>query len=207
MCAYDSPTIVLRDKKTEQIYDSSDAISSTDVDVIKFDSEEVSMPAEEPVRKKEKTYADWVAEYPDLVVIRKEGFCYTVRGYSAYIIAVLTNYNIGEVGQTPMTGSPSLDVMINELRKHHVSYIVVENNVIVDREEFVDNHFGKLISKQERIESVERFDGVEQRDSLKDFSGENHSAVFRVEGTKEQINNGYRMLRQAGLTVETLSKS
>lgn len=193
--------------KNREIYDSSDTTPSMDVDNKKLDSQEVSMPTEEPVRKKEKTYADWVAAYPDLVVIRKEGFYYTVRGNSAYVIAVLTNYNIGEVGQTPMTGSPSLDVMTNELRSHHVSYIVVENNVIVDREEFVDNHFGKLISRQERIETVEHFDGIEQKDSSKDFSDEKHSAVFRVEGTKEQINNGYRMLRQAGLTVETLSKS
>ena len=36
---------------------------------------------------------------------------------------------------------------------------------------------------------------------------EKNSAVFRVEGTKEQINNGYRLLKQAGLSVEIISKS
>ena len=36
---------------------------------------------------------------------------------------------------------------------------------------------------------------------------EKNSAVFRVEGTKEQINNGYRLLKQAGLVVEIISKN
>ncbi len=36
---------------------------------------------------------------------------------------------------------------------------------------------------------------------------EKNSVVFRVDGTKEQINNGYRLLKQAGLVVEVLSKS
>ncbi len=41
----------------------------------------------------------------------------------------------------------------------------------------------------------------------KTSSEEKNSAVFRVEGTKEQINNGYRLLKQAGLIVEIISKS
>ena len=48
---------------------------------------------------------------------------------------------------------------------------------------------------------------IEKANQSKPTLYEKNSAVFKVEGTKEQINNGYRLLRQAGLTVEILSKN
>lgn len=44
------------------------------------------------------------------------------------------------------------------------------------------------------------------QNSSKPQNDEKNSAVFKVVGTKEQINNRYRLLRQVGLAVEILSK-
>lgn len=156
----DSPDIVCRDKSVEQFCDSAIASLELETNNKKEDFQEFYESYGDAISEKKKTYADWVSEYPDRVVIRREGFYYTVRGNSAYVIAIINNYNIGEVGQTSMTGSPSLEVMTNELKSHHVSYIAIENNVIVDREEFADNQFWTFVSnsKQEKIEAFEQLD-------------------------------------------------
>ena len=42
-----------------------------------------------------KTYLEWVAEYPNYVVIRLEGYFYTVNYEAAELIGDICNYNIG----------------------------------------------------------------------------------------------------------------
>lgn len=116
------------------------------------------MAVEKKKRFGKRTYNDWVLEYPDRVIIRKEGFFYTVKDECAYIIATILKYNIGKFGpnETPITGSPSLEIMTNELKSHHISYIAIVGEEIIDEEAFKDNQFNEFISLEERQLSIKK---------------------------------------------------
>lgn len=96
-----------------------------------------------------RKYNEWVTDYPDRVVIKKEGFFYTCRENSAYIVATILNYQIGMTKSdgTAITGSPSLDKITEELKRHHISFVAIENDVVIDEEEFADNQFWKFVDE------------------------------------------------------------
>ena len=99
---------------------------------------------------KQKKYNDWVNEYSGRVVIKKEGYFYTTRENSAYIIALILGYNIGisEPDGVAITGSPSLEKMTDELKKHHISYIAIVSDEIIDEKEFADNQFWEFVDEE-----------------------------------------------------------
>lgn len=96
-----------------------------------------------------KRYSDWVNDYPDRVVIKKEGFFYTTRENSAYIIATILDYNIGisEPEGAAITGSPSLVKMTEQLKQHHISYVAIVCDEVVDEDSFEDNKFWDFVDE------------------------------------------------------------
>ena len=82
---------------------------------------------------KKDTYASWESQYPDHVIIKKEGAFWTVRGKSAKKLRDLLGYKLGGSPESPMTGSPSLAPMVRALKDNGIKYIVVENGWIIDR--------------------------------------------------------------------------
>lgn len=85
---------------------------------------------------KKNTYAYWESEYPEYVVVKHEGFFWTCRGDSAETIGRLLGYKLGGSADNPITGSPSLDDIVDALRAHNISYIVVDNGEIIEKEFF-----------------------------------------------------------------------
>lgn len=191
----DSPNIVRHDKVVEKIIESTEP--STSLNDIKMESveqhftqtneiddkslfnkesentviyeekEEIKPQVVEKTLKKKKTYDDWVEEYPDRVVIRKEGFFYTVKDECATVIASILRYNIGEYYGRYITGSPSLEIMTNELKNHHISYVAIVSDEIVDEEVFTDNQFYAWVSEKERLVSLERIRERKKRNITK----------------------------------------
>ena len=86
--------------------------------------------------RRKNTYAYWALEYPDYVVIKREGAFWTCRGESAETLSEVLGYKLGGSADKPVTGSPNLDPMIYALKEHHISYIVVDDGEIVEQEDF-----------------------------------------------------------------------
>ena len=192
----DSPYIVRRDKEVEDAIESSEKatqlndeemrigvlddsyhnqintiITTEEMNIEDFAQKELydetkSQKVEKAFIEK-KTYDDWVVEYPDRVVIRKEGFFYTVKDECATVIASILRYNIGEYYGRYITGSPSLEIMTNELKNHHISYVAIVSDEIVDEEVFTDNQFYAWVSEKERLVSLERIRERKKRNITK----------------------------------------
>ena len=131
--------------------------------VIYEEKEKIEPQVVEKTLKKKTTYDDWVEEYPDRVVIRKEGFFYTVKDECPQVIASVLRYNIGEYSGRAITGSPSLEIMTDELKSHHISYVAIVRDEIVDEEIFADNQFYAFVSETERLESLARISDKKKR--------------------------------------------
>lgn len=98
-------------------------------------------PAERPIRKAAakkgtNTYAYWAEEYPNHVVIKKEGAFWTTRGESAEVLNRILGYKLGGNPDNPITGSPTLDPIIYGLSRHEINYVVIEDGEIVDQADF-----------------------------------------------------------------------
>lgn len=88
-----------------------------------------------------KTYLEWVAEYPNYVVIRLEGYFYTVKYEAAELIGDICDYNIGVFKGMPTTGSPIYEKMEEALIDNCINYIIIENNQISAIKEFSTSNF------------------------------------------------------------------
>lgn len=153
--------------QTNEIDDKSLFNKESENTAIYEEKEEIKPQVVEKTLKKKKTYDDWVEEYPDRVVIRKEGFFYTVKDECATVIASILRYNIGEYYGRYITGSPSLEIMTNELKNHHISYVAIVSDEIVDEEVFTDNQFYAWVSEKERLVSLERIRERKKRNITK----------------------------------------
>ena len=89
-------------------------------------------------RKKygKESYAYWAENYPDYVVIKREGAFWSCRGESARIISRIMGYRLNENSASPFTGSPNLDAMVTGLNRNGENYIVVEDGEIIDQGDF-----------------------------------------------------------------------
>lgn len=95
---------------------------------------------------KKKKYSEWVEDYPECVVIRKEGVFYTVRGDGARIIEELTDLNLSE-SDNPVTGTPGLQTMTNALLLNEIDYIVVEDEGVKEQKTFPANRYHVILDK------------------------------------------------------------
>jgi hypothetical protein len=82
------------------------------------------------------SYAYWAENYPDYVVIKREGAFWSCRGESAEIVNRLLGYRLGGSSSNPMTGTPNLDAMVAGLTRNGENYIVVEDGEIIDQGDF-----------------------------------------------------------------------
>ena len=93
-----------------------------------------------------KPYSDWVTDYPETVVLSKERFLYVVYNESALVIGNLLGYSVRRTQKGNLcTGGPNKVKIMNKLTENQVSYVVIENNMVVDHETFTDNHFNDFL--------------------------------------------------------------
>lgn len=107
-----------------------------------------------------KKYADWEREYPDVIVIRKEGYFYTTRNDGAEIVGKLLNYNVAETDSGLITGSPALYKMTGALRLNKYNYVVIEKDTVIEIYNDGDNisqRTSSSIKTEEKKESTENY--------------------------------------------------
>jgi len=85
---------------------------------------------------KRNSYAYWENEYPDYVVVKKEGAFWTCRGKSAEILNDILGYRLGGSSDKPVTGSPALEPITVGLNRNKVKYIVVEDCEITEQSDY-----------------------------------------------------------------------
>ena len=95
-------------------------------------------------KAKKKKYADWAEEYPDAVVVRKEGAFFTVRGENAVVVGNISNLNVSS-GNNPVSGSPKLEGITDSLVANEIDYIVVINDEITEEGHYENNHYHDYI--------------------------------------------------------------
>lgn len=137
-----------------------------------------------------RKYSDWVLEYPSRVVIKKEGYFYTVRGVSAYIIATILNYNISDnkLFGSVNTGSPNLKNMTDALKQHHISYVAIENDKIIDEESFNDNQFFEFVDEAELKQHLEKIKERKQKGSRRFSKAEASEIMEFIEALEDGID-------------------
>lgn len=87
-------------------------------------------------KAKSNSYSWWANKYPDHVVVKKEGAFWTCRGESAETLSELLGYRLGGSDASPVTGSPNLDPITEGLRENAISYIVVEDGVVIEEKDY-----------------------------------------------------------------------
>lgn len=87
-----------------------------------------------------KTYSDWAKEYPNTVIVKKEGAFFTVRGESARMLGNISDFNLSN-GKNPVSGSPKLERVTKYLIAKEINYIVVINNEITEERRYENNHY------------------------------------------------------------------
>ena len=91
-----------------------------------------------------KKYAEWVKEYSETVVVRKEGFFYTVRGEGAVIVGQISNYDVSD-SSNPITGTPVLEQLTELLKEKRINYAVIVDNQIVEKNLYEDNKYKEYL--------------------------------------------------------------
>ncbi len=72
------------------------------------------------------TYAQLERQYPQHVIIRKEGYFYSAHGRSAELISDYVGYRLGFIEGVPVTGSPDPRRMEEVLSEFNISFIIFE---------------------------------------------------------------------------------
>ncbi len=79
------------------------------------------------------SYSDWVRLYPRHVVVMKGGMMYRAHYESAEIISRILNYVVFiDRFHRPSVGGPSEEKIAEALDRYNVSYIIVEDDRVVD---------------------------------------------------------------------------
>ena len=79
------------------------------------------------------TYRDFEKQFPDYIILQKEGFMYTAHGKSAKAFAYAMDYKLVEDRDgVSFTGGPDPAKIGNVLQAQDLSFIIVENHRIVD---------------------------------------------------------------------------
>ena len=96
-----------------------------------------------------KDYFEWADEYPDYVVLRKEGWLWRTKEESAFVLANVMDYQIMErENGIREAGSRYLDKIQAELIDKHINHIVIHSNNVVDERHFDDNKYRFYIDRQ-----------------------------------------------------------
>lgn len=88
-------------------------------------------------------YSELEEKYINTVIIRKEGFFYSVRNKSAYVITNLFDYKLGKQGKYDFSGFPIkiLDRILEVLDEKNINYMVISKENVIAVKEYVDNQF------------------------------------------------------------------
>ncbi len=83
--------------------------------------------------KKQPTYRDFERQFPEYIILQKEGFMYTAHGRSAEAFGFAMDYKVvkSDDGRS-FTGGPDEEKICRVLTEQDLSFIVIEDHKIVD---------------------------------------------------------------------------
>ena len=83
--------------------------------------------------RKPPTYKDFETQFPDYIIIQKSGCFYEAYGRSAEIVSRELEYKLYKNYYGKLTaGGPDCDKIMRILRAEDYSFLIVEDNKIVD---------------------------------------------------------------------------
>ena len=83
--------------------------------------------------KKPPTYADFEKQFPDYIIIRKEGCFYETYRKSAKVLSRELEYKLYEDCYGRLTaGGPDCEKIMRILKAEDYSFLIIEDNKIVD---------------------------------------------------------------------------
>lgn len=83
--------------------------------------------------KKPPTYADFEKQFPDYIIIRKEGCFYETYRKSAKVLSRELEYKLYEDYYGRLTaGGPDCEKIMRILKAEDYSFLIIEDNKIVD---------------------------------------------------------------------------
>ncbi len=83
--------------------------------------------------KKQPTYQDFEKQFPEYIVLQKEGFMYTAHGPSAEVFGYAMDYKVVTSNDgRPFTGGPDAEKIERVLNSLDLNYIIIENHKIVN---------------------------------------------------------------------------
>lgn len=94
-----------------------------------------------------KSYFDWADEYPNYVVLRKEGWLWRAKEECAFVLSNASNkYEIYERDNgIREAGCGQLDNMLNILAAMHINYVVIHFDEVIEESHFDDNQYQKYV--------------------------------------------------------------
>ena len=95
-------------------------------------------------------YKKWEKKFPHHVIIMKDSGFYSALGISASAIHGILGFKLfKDALGNARVGGPNLEHITTELRKYHISYIVIESNQITIQKTFPDSIFPKPFNNPE----------------------------------------------------------
>ncbi len=89
-----------------------------------------------------KSYFDWVDEYPDYVVLRKEGWLWRAKEECAKVLANVSGYQIYERDNgIHEAGASRLEDIVDKLSAHNVNYVVIHFEEVIDEQKYDGNKY------------------------------------------------------------------
>ena len=83
--------------------------------------------------KKPPTYADFEKQFPDYIIIRKEGCFYETYRKSAKVLSRELEYKLYEDCYGRLTaGGPDCEKIMRILKAEDYSFLIIEDNKLVD---------------------------------------------------------------------------
>lgn len=89
-----------------------------------------------------KSYFEGVDEYPDYVVLRKEGWLWRAKEECADVLANISGYQVYERGDgIHKAGSSRLDDIVGKLSDNNVNYVVIHFDEVIEEQKYDDKKY------------------------------------------------------------------
>ena len=169
----ESPNIVRRDKEVEEVCDSilePGNRNEYNESLITIEPTTVSNKTNSHVDIKKnytKTYEEWVDEYPNTIVLRKEGWLFRAKDECAHVLSNSLGCRIMErENGIEEAGTTHLDIIIQGLKNIHINYIVIHFDEVIEAEEFNDNRYRNYLTKETEETLIKRKQSQQSEETL-----------------------------------------
>ena len=91
-------------------------------------------------------YYKYKSKYQSYIILLEIGAFYEVIGVDALIINYLFGYKLKKLSNTFKCGFPinKLEIIIKELGKNSINYVIVKNDEIKEKQEFETNNYNNF---------------------------------------------------------------